>query len=264
MSGYRPPNTNASKFLREYSDTIKTWKRQKNHDLILGLDHNMDFLKSDKHTQTQDFLELNLDSDLKLTITGPTRVTTKTATLIDNVFLSQRLQHHYTSNILIGDISDHMPSIIRLKNQKKSKKEPLKILTREMSESKLKALNSTLSIMPWDCILNCLDADESFNCIHKQIQEILEEMILLKMKTISCNRILRDHWLTSSLRNCLHKQRCLYKDTLLNDLVETLSKYKTYRNTLQKLIRNCRTQYYVNKCVEFKNNSKKTVEPNKQ
>ena len=84
-------------------------------------------------------------------------------------------------------------------------------------------------------------------------------MIPLKMKTINYNHILRDPWLTSSLRNCLHKQRHLYKDTLLNDLVETLSKYRTYRNTLQKLIRHCRTQYYVNKCVEFKNNSKKLL-----
>ena len=88
VSGYRPPNTNAPKFLKEYRDAVKLWKKQKNNDLVIGLDHNMDFLKSDKHTQTQEFLEMNLDSDLKPTITRPTRLTTKTATLIDNVFLS--------------------------------------------------------------------------------------------------------------------------------------------------------------------------------
>ena len=93
VSGYRPPNTNASKFLKEYKDAVKTWKKQKNHDLVIGLDHNMDFLKSDKYPQTQEFLELNLDTDLKPTITRPTRITTKTATLIDNIFISQRLQH---------------------------------------------------------------------------------------------------------------------------------------------------------------------------
>ena len=74
----------------------------------------MVFLKSDKHPQTQEFLELNLDSDLKSTITRPTRITTKTATLIDNTFISQRLQQRYISNILVDDISDHMPSIIKL------------------------------------------------------------------------------------------------------------------------------------------------------
>ena len=91
VSGYRPPNTKASKFLKEYKDAIKAWKNQKNHDLVIGIDHNMDFLKSYKHPQTQELLELNLDSDLKPTITRPTRITTKTATLIDNTFISQRL-----------------------------------------------------------------------------------------------------------------------------------------------------------------------------
>ena len=114
VSGYRPPNTNAKKFLREYKDSIKSWKKLKNHNLVVGLDNNMDFLKSDKHAQTQGFLELNLDSDLEPTITRTTRVTTKSATLIDNVFLSQRLQYQYTSNILIDDISDHMPSVNRI------------------------------------------------------------------------------------------------------------------------------------------------------
>ena len=64
VSVYRPPNTNASKFLKEYKDAVRTWKKLKHHDLVIGLDHNMDLL------------ELNLDRDLKPTITRPTRITT--------------------------------------------------------------------------------------------------------------------------------------------------------------------------------------------
>ena len=101
----------------------------------------MDFLKSAKHPQTLEFLKMNLDLDLKPTISRPTRITTKTATLIDNVFLSQRLQYQYTSNILVDDISDHLPSIIRLKNQKKCKNEPIKLMTREMNKEKMSNLN---------------------------------------------------------------------------------------------------------------------------
>ena len=213
VSGYRPPNTNASKFLKEYKDAINAWKKQKNHDLVIGVDHNMDFLKSDKHPQTQEFLELNLDSDLKPTITRTTRITTKTATLIDNTFISQRLQHKYTSN-------DHMPSIIKLQDQKKSKKEPLRILTRELNSNKLNELNSKLSNMPWEFTLQNLDTEETFNCFHKQLQDSLDEVIPLKMKTKSYNRILRDPWLTNSLKNCLNKQKRLYKDTLLSDSIE--------------------------------------------
>ena len=224
---------------------------------MIGLDYNMDFLKSAKHPQTLEFLEMNLDFDLKPSITRPTRITTKTATLIDNVFLSQRLHYQYTSNILVDDISDHLPSIIRLKNQKKCKKEPIKVMTREMNKEKITNLNSKLSNVLWDLILQNLDTEETFHHFHQEIQTTLDEVIPLKMKTKSYNQILRDPWLTNSLKNCLNKQKRMYKSTLVNASTHIFNKYKTYRNTLQKVIRYSKHQYYLNKCTEYKNNSRK-------
>ena len=93
-----------------------------------------------------------------------------------------------------------MPSIIKLQDQKKSKKESLRILTREQNSNKLKELNSKLSSMPWECTLQNLDTKGTFNCFHKQLQDSLDEVIPLKMKTISYNRILRDPWITNSLK----------------------------------------------------------------
>ena len=118
VSGYRPPNSNTKEFLTEYKQAVKAWQKLKHHEIIVGLDHNLDFLKSEKHPHPQTFLEFNLDSDLMPTITRPTRVTQKSATLIDNVFISKKLQSKFASNILIDDISDHFPSIVFLRNQK--------------------------------------------------------------------------------------------------------------------------------------------------
>ena len=126
VSGYKPPNNNIKEFLRDYKLAVKTWQNLKHHKLVIKIDHNLDFLKSDKHTQTQIFLEFNLDSDMMPTITRPTRVTQTSATLIDNVFISKRLQNNSSSLILIDDISDHFPSIVFLKNQNSFKKESKK------------------------------------------------------------------------------------------------------------------------------------------
>ena len=49
----------------------------------------------------------------------------------------------------------------------------------------------------------------------------------------------------------------MYKTTLLSSSDEQINKYKAYRNTLQKAIRYCKSQYYLNKCIEYKNNSRK-------
>ena len=55
----------------------------------------------------------------------------------------------------------------------------------------------------------------------------------------------------------MRKQWTLYQNTLRSNKIEVIEKYKQYRNTLKKLIRYCKSQYYLNKCIEFKQNSKK-------
>ena len=63
---------------------------------------------------TQNFIELNLESNLLSCITRPTRITKSTATLIDNVLISKNLQGKQDSKILITDSSDHLPSVVTI------------------------------------------------------------------------------------------------------------------------------------------------------
>ena len=71
-AAYRPPNTDISKFLEHYDKMANLYKHR---PLILGINHNLDLLKSELHGKTQKFLELNYDHDLLPCITKPTRVT---------------------------------------------------------------------------------------------------------------------------------------------------------------------------------------------
>ena len=92
VSGYRPPNANYKVFIKEYIALHKKLNKLKQHKIILGIDHNLDLLKAHLHKQTNQFLEKNLELDLVPSISKPTRITRKTATLIDNVLISQSLQ----------------------------------------------------------------------------------------------------------------------------------------------------------------------------
>ena len=163
--------------MTEYKQAVKAWQKLKHHEIIVGLDHNLDFLKSEKHPQTQTFLEFNLDLDLMPTITRPTRVTQKSATLIDNVFISKKLQSKFASNILIDDISDHFLSIVFLRDQKLCKKETVKIQTREINNSKINELKSIIDKVNWEENLNELNANESFNSFHTLLVETVETVI---------------------------------------------------------------------------------------
>ena len=119
---YRPPNTPEAEFIDEYSKFVCILKRIENKGIIIGLDHNLDLLKAFKHGPTERFLNTNLSLNLIPMITRPTRITKSTATLIDNIFISQHWLSNYVSGVLVDDISDHLPSITMVKNLKVSKK----------------------------------------------------------------------------------------------------------------------------------------------
>ena len=90
---YRPPNTSTDHLHNHLSETIpKVKSEKKDKQLILGMDHNLNLLKSNSHTLTQKFLDIIISNGLLPTITQPTRITQQTATLIDNIFISEVLQ----------------------------------------------------------------------------------------------------------------------------------------------------------------------------
>ena len=65
---YRPPNTDPKKFNEEYCVVISQLKNEC-QNVVIGLDHNMDFLKSNKHESTQDFINQNLELGMLPTVT---------------------------------------------------------------------------------------------------------------------------------------------------------------------------------------------------
>ena len=119
---YWAPNTDQSKFLSDYKNFIEALTKNSEYKIILGMDHNLDLLKSHIHKKTQQFLDLNLDLDLFPVITRLTRITHTSATLIDNIFLDSRLTGQTVNKILVDDISDHLPSVLILENLNPSKK----------------------------------------------------------------------------------------------------------------------------------------------
>ena len=70
---YRPPNTNETEFIINYKRLLNKFNQDEISRLVLGLDHNLDFIKHDKHRPTKEFIELNLDHQLLPSFTKPTR-----------------------------------------------------------------------------------------------------------------------------------------------------------------------------------------------
>ena len=257
VSGYRPPNTNVRKFLREYKELLQTLCKQNDHELIIGLDHNLDLLQSHQHSQTNEFLELNLKKNLLPSISKPTRITNKTATLIDNIMLSTRLQYQMESHIIIDDMSDHLPYLVTLKNQNKCIKGGKTITSRNLNDKAIAKIKDDISKTNWPQTLTDDSVDNNFNTFHQKLIDTIEHYAPETEKRISAKNIIRDPWITRGLLTSLKKQQRLYKHLLMVKSADAKRKYTNYRNLLKKLIRSSKYKYLHDKCTEYRQDSRK-------
>ena len=137
------------------------------------MDHNFDLLKSANNNTTSKFLDMNIDKELTPCITKPTRVTNKTASLIDNILLSNKLHYNYTPYVVADDLSDHCPTLLILHNIQKCKKDKIKISKRRIDTPAVNQIKVNLDSVDWTCLDN-MTVDEAFDCFHLTLLGAIE------------------------------------------------------------------------------------------
>ena len=71
-------------------------------------DINSDLLKVEENRHTNDIINYMFSSSFYPLISRPTRITSTSATLIDNIFVNS-FEDNFTTGLLLTDISDHLP-----------------------------------------------------------------------------------------------------------------------------------------------------------
>ena len=255
---YRAPNTCEEKLIQHIDETVNKLNSEKEKkELILGMDQNIDLLKSERHEATGKFLDTILSLKLWPVITRPTRVTQQSATLIDNIYISYNLQCSFDSLILIDDISDHLPTVALLKQTKMIDKTLIEYKSRKLNDDKIKNINNRLNHKDWNGILNSDNVNTNFNTMCTVLEETMDLEAPLQTVRISSKRQFQEPWLTTGIETASRKNCALYKKTLSKDCTkEDISAYKQHRNLLNCLRHNTRCDYYNSKCKEFCNNTK--------
>ena len=156
-----------------------------NHELILGMDQNIDLLKSNEHTNTRKFLDLILDSGLWPVITRPTRITQRSATLIDNIYISKNLQRKFDSAILVDDISDHLSLVALLRQTKITDMSPIEFMSCRLNSTKISRIHQKLGTTDWNRILNSEDINDNTNQFMSELEAVMNTEAPLQTIRIS-------------------------------------------------------------------------------
>ena len=235
---YRPPNTNPQEFI----DTIKKvvpQAKKNGRNIILGMDHNLDILKENKHGPTHDFLEGIYDNGLLPMITKPTRITTSSATLIDNILVDDLLYGRSESGIILDDSSDHLPCYCIVRDLNPHRAEDIEITSRDTRKKNLSSLKKHLKTKNPLLPLHRDNVNEQFNNFHTNTKTLLIEQYLpLTRRKIPHRKIRKEPWVSAGLMISINKNKKLYKKYLKQrHCRSTEAEYKKYNQELKRVKR---------------------------
>ena len=88
--------------------------KENNKEVILLGDFNIDLINSNSNDNASEFLDVIYSSNLLPHITSPTQLTSRSHTLIDNIF--SNINEECTSGNIINTISDHLGQFLIIPN----------------------------------------------------------------------------------------------------------------------------------------------------
>ena len=177
--------------------------------------------------------------------------------MIDNIFLDSKLTGRTNNKILVNDISDHLPSVVILENMNPLKQGKIKITSRDIRPKQIECLKNDLMTLQMTTTSSS-DTNEQFDEFHESLLNCLDIHCPIRTYSVKRNKFRREPWLTSGLLISCNKQKKLYKNSIsVSSKPQLVEKYKIYMNTLKKLKRISKINYYKSKCMEYKNDVRK-------
>ena len=269
---YKPPrnnnnNENIQKFIDEFEPVLNHLNNTKTEYLIGG-DWNINLLKVNERPAFSDFLDLMFNKSLYPKITLPTRFSTNSASLIDNIFCKMSDNTiDSKSGIIFTGISDHLPYFVCLKSitqQKTSnpkyvkckinKPEAINNFLEELHDIDLyEKLNHTLE----------LDPNENYDTLINHITTVKDKHLPNRFVKFNKHKHKGNQWITYGIiKSLASRDKKLYNLKKLNhDSPEYLAlkqNISVYNSILKKQIREAKIKYYYETFEKYKTDIKNT------
>ena len=151
---YRPPDQNLQDFMNSLDSLLTSISKENKICYVLG-DWNLDLINHHCHDTTGELLETMYSRMFFPLITRPTRITSNTATLIDNIF-TNNLNNLSVSGLMFCDISDHLPIFTLLLDQNKNLNKTSWVSFRDKSGNNVAKFKDRLSNVHWDELSECI------------------------------------------------------------------------------------------------------------
>ena len=193
-----------SELLQKFSKEDKT--------IILMGDFNIDLFKYDHSTDSASFLDSLYANFLLPYISTPSRVTTHSRTLIDNIF-SNNIEDGLISGNIISTISDHYAQFLLMKNMKIKQKETTDIDSHDFKNFNEVQFESELCNIDWKSVLeiNKKDVDFSFSKFFETFNNLLQKHAPIKKLSNKDKKTMKKPWITKGILKSIEKKNRIYR-----------------------------------------------------
>ena len=261
---YRHPTMDLGEFNEDFFNPLIDKLSSQHKSIYLMGDFNIDLMKIDNDPSSADFFD-SLTSNLFVPhIIHPTRITTTTKTLIDNIFSNSSNFSEGISGNLTLSISDHLAQYLLIPEE--SDKTPKNKIIFKRDTKNFDRENFILDVLSidWDKVtdINKGDPNESFNRFEATINPLIDKYLPLKKLSRKETKNYFKPWITLGIRNSIKRRDNLHKRYIKAKDNETKNnyhaQYKELRNMIVTLCRESKKAYYQRFFNDNANNIKNT------
>lgn len=257
---YRPETVILDSFFSDVARVFDIINKEHKMSYVMG-DYNIDLLKHGSNNKISEFVNLIYSNNFFPCIDRPTRVTEKSATLIDNI-LTNDMSAKINSGVLVTDITDHFPifttSSTNSNFSNDMNSDIPKFERRQMKPNNIKGFKNGLSLTNWNEVYNESNPERAYNVFDTKINRILNTHCPIKTSKVSKRQTPKKPWVTPGLIKSIFTKDKLYKQYITKPSPENKLKYTKFRNILNSLLRTSKKNHFSSQLNLHKNNMKKT------
>ena len=199
---YRHPGHKISNFTEKLDNILTQISNCKIPCFIAG-DINIDLKKSQYHQDTKRYLDTLIVNNFTPVVVMPTRITDKSATLIDHIYYSDCSKRD-TNNIITGgnlwcDLTDHLPNFAFLSNNRGAKYDYTRLpLVRLHSPKNIEEFVKSMNSINWNNLHQYSNSNDAYNFFHHKISDCYHKSF--KLVRLSRKRAKDKMWVTQGIK----------------------------------------------------------------
>ena len=236
---------------------------ERNKSCVIMGDFNIDLLQIDNDTDTGNFFDILSAQGFRPLILQPSRVTRRSATLIDNIFTNDMTVRSKGGNITAA-ISDHFSQFSTFDLACHNNVLDLPKYGRSYRNFHNEEFQEEINRIDWTPLFNNRSVNAQVRIFLDKIDDILNVMAPIRKLTKREQKLKVNPWITSGLLKSMRDRDKLYKQfTKETDQVkknDIFTIFKKKRNLIITLLRRSKSNYYASFFNEHKRNAKMTWE----